>query len=636
MATEIGFKRLGLLIGIVMVLCLGAIAVSSFLVSADAARDAVTVQIKAATGLEPRVRGAVAISIFPPDTVSLGDVVLGDDRNNPVLATQALTARLRLIPLLLGRIEIADIVLVRPHIAVAYNKEASGSNWSPLVDALAVALKPGAETAMLSISEIRINDGTIVIDDPSRGIKETLRHVEMSLAWPSLTRTFGATGQFGWRNEVVEASFSVADFAAALSGQSSGLKFRLASTPLKVAFDGTMSSRSPAKIDGTLAADAARLRDVLRWIDKSPPVEGGFERFSLKAQVNAVGDAIALSAVNLELDGNVTEGVLSYSAGERQSLKGTLASETINLTPYAATFHFLTANAREWNRAHMPFESIASFDLDLRLSAAQMILSGTKIGRTAAAANLKNGRLNLTIGEAQAFGGEVRGSLAIAKDAGDELAEVKSQMQFSGVDLESCLRQLFGIRKVYGKGNVAFALGASGDSVDAIARTVNGTVTLAASDGALAGFNVEQLLRRLERRPLSGSGDFRSGRTPFSKLNVALKIVDGLATIDAANMEGPGVRLALEGTSSIPARELDLRGTASLVTTAGEKPFDLPFVVQGAWDDPILLPDTQFLIGRSGAGDSLRKAVQERTANEAIRRAIDRLTGGSSAGTPRP
>jgi AsmA protein len=633
--TEIGFKRLGLVIGIAVALGLGAVAASSLLISVDAARDAVTAQIRAATGLDPRVRGAVAISIFPPDTVSLGDVVLGDDRNQPVLATQVLTARLRLLPLLVGRIEIADIVLVRPHIALAFARGSGRSNWSSLVDALATALKPGTQRATLSISEIRINDGTIIIDDPVRDIRETLRHVEMSLAWPSITSTFGATGQFAWRNEVVEAGLNVSDFYAALTGEPSGLKFRLASTPLKVAFDGALSSKSPAKIDGTLAADAGRLRDVLRWLGKSPPVEGGFNRFALKAQVNAVAGAVALSAVNLELDGNITEGVLSYTAGERNNLKGTLAAETLDLTPYAATFHFLTANAREWNTAQMPLDDIAAVDLDLRLSAAQVTINGTKIGRTAAAANLKDGRLNLTIGEAQAFGGLVTGSLAIAKDAGAGTTEFKSQMQFTGVDLESCLGQLFGLRRIDGKGNLAFALDATGDSVDAITRTVGGTATLTAADGALMGFNVEQLLRRLERRPLSGGSDFRSGRTPFSKLNVALKIVDGLATIDDVHMDGSAVRLALVGTSSIPTRDLDLRGTAALVAAANENAFELPFVVHGPWDDPILLPDTEFLIRRSGAGESLRKAVQERSANEAIRKAIERLTGGLPL-APRP
>ena len=39
-------------------------------------------------------------------------------------------------------------------------------------------------------------------------------------------------------------------------------------------------------------------------------------------------------AVNLELDGNSAEGVLTFAADGRQTLQGTLAADEINLTPY--------------------------------------------------------------------------------------------------------------------------------------------------------------------------------------------------------------------------------------------------------------------------------------------------------------
>ncbi|MCZ7643648.1 MAG: hypothetical protein M5U33_14400 [Pseudorhodoplanes sp.] len=95
--------------------------------------------------------------------------------------------------------------------------------------------------------------------------------------------------------------------------------------------------------------------------------------------------------------------------------------------------------------------------------------------------------------------------------------------------------------------------------------------------------------------------------------------------------------------ASIPARDLDLKGTASLVTasvTDGRAPFELPFVVQGPWDDPIMLPDPEILIKRSGAAAPLLDAVRDRRAREAVRSAIERLTGAkdgtSIPGTEKP
>jgi AsmA protein len=159
----------------------------------------------------------------------------------------------------------------------------------------------------------------------------------------------------------------------------------------------------------------------------------------------------------------------------------------------------------------------------------------------------------------------------------------------------------------------------------ALTRTIGGTANLTARQGGISGFNVEQLLKRLEQRPLSVTGDFRRGRTPFDSLNVTLRIVQGTASVENMRLEGGPVRLALGGSSSIPARDLDLKGTASLVSAGDDPLFELPFVVQGPWDDPIILPDAQSLIRRSGAAAPLLDAIRDRKTRDTVRSMIDRL-----------
>jgi AsmA protein len=304
----------------------------------------------------------------------------------------------------------------------------------------------------------------------------------------------------------------------------------------------------------------------------------------------------------------------------------------------------LTNNDRDWNRVPLVTDSLTGVDLDLRLSAAHITLGRASLGRTAVAANLRGGKLLVTIGESQAFGGVLKGSLALA--ASDAGAEFKSQLQFIDVDLEKCLGDIFQFRRLDGRGDIVVAIDASGNSVLAMTRTLNGTASLSGRQGSLVGWNVEQLLRRLERRPLSGTGDFRNGKTPFEKLTAEFKIVDGVASVETVNLEGSKVRLGLTGSVAIPTRDFDLHGVAALAsTTAADAPpaFELPFVVQGPWDDPILLPDTQALIQRSPAAGSLLNAVRNRSTRDTVRSAIERLTGGAisaptgaSATDPKP
>src|SRR5205085_1734191 len=161
-------------------------------VPADHVRNVVKSQIRAVTGLDPRANGDIAVSLFPTARISFADVVLGDENaGTPALAADRLTARLRLLPLLVGRIEIADVALIRPRISVIFERDGR-SNWSALVDTLSHTLKPNAKRAdgLLSFSEIRVADGTIAVRDDSRGIAETVSEVGVSLAWPSISRSF--------------------------------------------------------------------------------------------------------------------------------------------------------------------------------------------------------------------------------------------------------------------------------------------------------------------------------------------------------------------------------------------------------------------------------------------------------------
>jgi AsmA protein len=627
-----GFKRLGFFLLAVIAAAAGVLLTASVLISADTVRQQAMSEIRAVTGLNPILRGEATISLFPSGRVSFADVVLGDAKR-PALTAERLTARLRFFPLLIGRVEIADVALERPTIAI--DLEPNGqSNWSGLIEALARSQKPGAPR-VAAFSEMRIVNGTVLVRNEAGKIYETLNGVEFSLAWPSISKSFGATGHFVWHDEPVDASITLADFAAALAGNRTGLKLRLAGSPMKAAFEGSISVTPTLKIEGTLAADAGSLRDALIWAGQKPLPGGGFGHFALKAQTNVVGGTIGLSSVNVELDGNTAEGVLTFATDGRKTLQGTLAADTLDLTPYVSTVRLLTTNQREWNSGPITLDGLSGIDFDLRLSAANVVMSNAKIGRTAIAANLRSGHLVVTVGEAQAYGGVIKGSLALASfDTG---VDVRSQLQFTDVDLESCLGQLFGLRRLEGKGNISLAVEGTGQSVLAVTHTLNGTAGLIGQNGALAGLNVEQLLRRLERRPLSGGGEFRSGRTPYDKITVALKIIQGTVTVEDVKIEGSAVRLALAGSASIPDRELDLKGTAALAASKpGAAPFELPFIVQGSWDDPIMLPDPEALIRRSGAAAPLLNAVRERSARDSVRSVIERLTGAPSAGAAIP
>ena len=628
MTPATGFKRLGFAL-LAVVAAGGALATAGhLLLSAEVVRQQALSEIRSVTGLDPILRGPAEVSLFPSGSVTFNDVALGD-ANNPALTAERLTARLRFFPLLIGRVEIADVALERPHIAIDFGP-GGDSNWGGLITALARSQKPGAQRRA-AFSEMRINGGTVTLHDRTYNATEQLDDVNFSLAWPSISKTFGATGRFVWHEQPVDASMTLADFPAALTGGRTGLKLRINGKPGKIAFEGGISVIPTLKIEGTLAADSPSLRDALVWAGQKPLPGGGFGHFSIKAQTNVIGGTIGLSAVNVDLDGNIAEGVLTFVVDGRKTLQGTLAADKLDLTPYVSTVRLLTNNQHSWSSSRIALDGLTGSDFDLRLSAGKVIVSNAEFGRTAIGANLRGGQFVITVGEAQAYGGLIKGSLSLADR--DEGVDVKSQLNFDEVDLESCLGQLFGLRRLEGKGNIAIAVEGKGGSVLGVTHTLTGTASLSSTNGAIAGLDVAQLLRRLERRPLSGGGEFRTGRTPYDKLSLDLKIVNGKAAVQDLNITGAAVHMAVNGSASIPERDLDLKGTAALVTASrpGGTPFSLPFIVQGSWDDPIMLPDPEALLRRSGAAAPLLDAIREQRARDRVRAAIERLTGAPRA-----
>jgi AsmA protein len=211
--------------------------------------------------------------------------------------------------------------------------------------------------------------------------------------------------------------------------------------------------------------------------------------------------------------------VLTLATDGRRAVQGTLAGDTLDLTPYIAGARLMAADQNAWDRLPIALEGLADINLDLRLSAASIKVAKAQLGRTAVAATMNDGKLNITIGEAQAFGGVATGSLGVySASAG---VKVASHLQFEDVDLANCLGQLFGLHKLEGRGTLAFDIGGSGSSVWDVTHTLNGTASLKAHDGALTGIDVEQLLRRLEKRPLSGNGDF--GSEPYDPAGNGLR-----------------------------------------------------------------------------------------------------------------
>lgn len=620
------FPRLQrLVLGLVAALLLAGVAIFSlpFFLSEQQLRDEVTRSILAATGVRPNIQGEARLALLPRPAIQLTEVRLDDGSQNG-LVIGSLQATVQVLPLLYGKVQIASLTLQRPRLSLEFTRDGKFVGGLPINSPM-----PADE----EVPELRVVDGTVLLRVQGRERVEIFSNVQASLSWSGAALT--TTGTFVLRNQPASASLVIADTSALARGERSALRARIEALPLRVAFEGGVAMRERLLADGSLSAESPSLRQALTWFDIAPPSAQGFGRFSLKTAASLTPVALALSNFALELDGNHIDGAISFKRdSEVLHVQGSLASTTTDLTKYEGIFPLSSATGRDWNTQPLDLDPLQKVELDLRLSSGKLLMGRIEIGKAAIAIGLKNRVLSVSIGEALFFGGTLRGNASLL--VANEIPEIRIDASLANVDLERGLTGLTGFNRLEGKGAIALQLAGRGRSVQEIVRTLAGDASLLMKRGALTGINAELVLRRLERRPLSGTGDLRGGRTLFDELSAKLKVDQGVAKLGFLEISSPILRVKLGGDASIARREFDLRGIASLVRTAqGGTPaaaFELPFMIQGNWENPYLLPDPEALIRHSGAAAPLLDAVRGRAAREAMRNVIETVTGLQSIG----
>ena len=636
-----------LLVPLALALVAGVLAPK--LASEETLRAEARAMIAAATGAEPTLDGPVSFAVLPWPSLSIGGVSLEDPRAR--LDVPTVRVVLDVLPLLAGRVRADHIELTDPRLVLVDPGDGLAA-LSGFIAALGTAESRG---------DLIVTNGSVGI---ARGntVDSLVPQADLTIGWRG-GASVEVAGRAVWRGEAVEIDGRLGGLRALAVGEVGGLTLSLTAPLANASFTGGARLAGGPVVSGELKVEAGQLREALAWLGMDAPTARGFGPFELRAMALVSAQGAQLNQARLDLDGNSGIGAFNLRIdGARPMLQGSLASETIDLSPYG---ELNLSNPRQggWSREAIDLGPTQALDVELRLSAGRVRLGGADLQRMAASATAKGGRLSLTIGEAEAWGGLFRASIQLSPRPAEPGVNVRLDLSADDVALGPALGELFRFQRLEGTGSFRLSAMGGGGSIMDIAQGLGGAFTLTGSQGGLVGIDVGRILARLEKRPLSG-GDLRGGRTPFADIVVDARIDGGVVKLDRLDLSSDTLHVALAGESPVASRALDLSGVAQLVravpasaakaeastaATATEtmdsapdaaapaaagvvaslaagapstvasngaaaqavpKPspsvaFALPFIVRGDWQRPILLPDPQALIRRSGAGRAL-------------------------------
>jgi AsmA protein len=253
---------------------------------------------------------------------------------------------------------------------------------------------------------------------------------------------------------------------------------------------------------------------------------------------------------------------------------------------------------------------------DGKLAVGSLRLMGLRLQELRAQLRAADGRAQLAPHSAKLYEGTLQGALNLAA-RGNRVA-VKETLD--GIAIGPLVKDLMGRDALEGRGNVALDVTAAGATVNAMKKSLDGTLRIELKDGALKGVNLTEALRKTRAAFGSKSAQQQPAdpnqRTDFSAMSASFVIRNGVARNDDLDVKAPLVRVGGAGDIDIGNSQLNYLAKATVVATAkGQGGADLehlrgltiPVQLSGPFDAPKYEIDY-----RSLAGDAAKAKVKEK------------------------
>ncbi len=594
------------LAGIVAIILVAAAALvplgfAPWTLSSEALTEEIASQIYGSSGLYVAIKGRPRFAFLPRPHILAEGLALADPKAFVTLEAERLHGDVRLAALLTGRLEIERLTLYRPFIKLDLQKAPS------LAYAPATVASPARNVSARKgwFGKISLVDGRITLsgDKP-----QAIENLNATLEWPRLSSPATLTGEADWRDERLRGLLWIARPDVLRQGDQTPLTLRLESAAFHIEAEGMAQAGVMPRYAALIRASAPSLRQALAILDISPALPGPMENCEMTAQASIGLTDITLSQLRLLADGNDFEGFLAISQDDgRPRLQGDLSARHLSLKPFLDYLPTVSGADGQWSRDNFELPNLAGADLDFRLRAAHAHLSRLSLEDAELNVNLRGGRLELDLKNARVYKGKLKGRATFAM-GGQNGFESHAEADGEGIDAGALLWDAVAHEDISGSLDATITLNAAGDSMAAMMRDLDGLAGLSLTKGSISGLDLTRAMSRLEKRPLASALSIRSGRSRIEKASAAVKISEGVASVEDGSASGPGFSLAFSGSTRVLDKSLALRAQVFATDESGaprSKGQQINFELAGPWDDLSFVTDAKALIRRSGAAAPL-------------------------------
>ena len=559
--------RLWLRTGLIGAAALGAALVAAiFVLPADVYKQPLERAVSRTTGRTFTIAGPLHFALFPAPGLRAERIALAG-----LASADAMRIAVAPWPLLSGRIEITEIVLENPTIALAV--DGSGHpNWVLARPAQTPAQhgKPHAGPE-IAVSRIRIEHARLTYSNPRVGAMRALDDLDATVA------SGAAQGAFAYGARRVDFTARTADPHAVMSGRPAAVTLALTSSLAQMTFSGVLAPNGRA--DGHLTLATPSLHDAGAWLGAVLPEH--LQALSLASDIHGDSRTLALSKLTAILDGTHAAGDLGIDThGKVPSVTGRLSIDRLDLNPYIRAPRKPGGPPPKprqtddgWSREPVSLDLLTRLDADLGIDAGAVAVKNLKLGRTHMTVSLRDGRLQAALGPMALYGGS--GSAVLTVDA--RTHAFRNAATFANVALAPFLTDTMGVKQIEGTGTIRLDVASRGATPDAIMHGLSGGGGIDFRDGRLAGVDLGAMARTIQA--MLGAVEGRGAFTDYSTMQGHFTLANGVLDAQDFALDGPLIRTTGAGTVDVGNRSIDFR----IVPQLAKVKLGVPFRIEGPW-----------------------------------------------------
>jgi AsmA protein len=311
--------------------------------------------------------------------------------------------------------------------------------------------------------------------------------------------------------------------------------------------------------------------------------------------------ALALKDVQMRLDDTQLRGTLTLPRSKEAAIEFDLAADQIDLDRYRAPEGLPKPTAsEEAAQRGSPLNASGTFKLK---AARIMRVDFSNFQITLAA---KDNVIHLDPIAAQIDGAQYAGNMII--DSRGPVPVVSVDEHLSGVDMTRLLANTAQKGRLSGRVTLNLKATARGATVDACLKTLTGHLDANLADGALEGVDVayefasaQALIDRATAPPPRSN----TGRTKFEAFKTTAQITNGVAETHDLTIASQVLKVTGQGSANLSSKAIDFKLLAAILT-APARSTEIPLKITGTYADPTVRPDIEAV-----AKDQLKQKLQD-------------------------